>query len=177
VATPSQDFLDRALRDFAKDFVKNRTVDIIKQNLSAERNLLNSLKAQVLNQPERGVYMMLVAFNQYGRIQDMTKRSVSFKGAGGSDMIEWLVDWVEKKGVNSFTKGKHAAKYEGRSPERIKNMIAWGIVKSLRTKGKRKKRGWYNTGKERDIANFYDYLIKGYKEAITIELSNKLSTT
>ena len=175
MATASQQFLDTALRQFAKEFIKNRTVDIIKTGLTNEKDLLNSLKAQVLNDPERGIYMMLVAFNNYGRIQDMAKRRVSYKDAGGAEMIEWLIEWVQKKGLEKFKKGKYAKQYEGKSDTRIAYMIAWGVLKNLKKNGKRKKRGWYNTGKERDINNFYDFVLRGYKEAIVYELKQQMN--
>lgn len=175
MASPSQQFLDTALRQFAKEFIKNRTVDIVRADLKNQGDLLNSLKAQVLNDPARGVYVMLVAFNQYGRIQDMARRRVNYKDAGGREMIEYLIEWIEKKGIEKFKRGKYGERYQGRSDERIANMIAWGIVKKLQVKGKRRKRGWYNTGKEKDLNNFLSYLLRGYGEAVQEELVKKMS--
>ena len=47
-------------------------------------------------------------------------------------------------------------------------VIAWGIINKYRLKSPRK-RGWYNRGTTRDIEDFYDLLLRVWRDAVLAE--------
>ena len=156
-----------AIKDFAKEFVRNRHADVVKQDLRNTEALLNSLAAKVNADPARGIFLMNVFFNTYGRWQDMSRL---YTNAGGAEMLESLKAWADREGLGKFSKKQYAAKYASMPQEQIRESIAWGILRKLKTAPRTKKRGWWNKGKTRDIEFFYDHLLRVYRDAIQYEL-------
>lgn len=169
----ANDFIAAQLRIFARDFIQNRAKDIVARDLRNTEALLRSLYAKVQADPQHGIFFMTVFFNTYGRYQDMRRR---YTKAGGQEMEQALEEWAKKEGLGKFSKGRYAGIYAGQSPQRILNAIAWGIIRKLNRTGASRKRGWWNRGKERDISDFYDVLLRGYRDAILAEAKNKIET-
>lgn len=154
------------LRIFAKEFLVNRARDIVQRGLVNSQDLIRSLDAKVTTEPARGLFLMVFFTRIYGRYQDMRRR---YNKVGGDEMVADLEKWAETEGLGKFTKkGKrnYPEMYKGQTPERIKNRIAWGIIRKYRDRGTAPKRGWYNRGKERDINTFYDVLLRVWREAV-----------
>jgi hypothetical protein len=156
-----------ALRDFAKEFVANRKSDVLKRNLRNTDGLLESLYAKVNADPKRGIFLMNAFANTYGRYHDMRRL---YSNVGGPEMLAALKMWADKEGLGNFNKGKYSAKNAGLPPEQIREAIAWGTIRKLRTQPGTRKRSWWNKGKTRDIEVFYDHLLRVYQEAIAAEL-------
>lgn len=159
--------IDGWIRQFAKEFVQNRARDILKRDLRNTDALLRSLYAKVANEPDKGVFIMLVFAQSYGRYQDMSRK---YTRAGGDEMVALLEEWVGKEGIARFQRGRYAQMYANMTPQQIKNAVAWGIVKKLKRIPATKKRGWWNKGKTRDIEIFYDVLIRVVQETIVDEM-------
>lgn len=169
----ANEFIAAQLRIFAREFIQNRKKDIVSRDLRNTEALLRSLYAKVQADPQRGIFFMTVFFNTYGRYQDMRRR---YTTAGGQEMEQALEEWAAKEGLGKFVKGKYSGIYANQPPQRILNAIAWGIIRKLKDTGASRKRGWWNRGKERDISNFYDVLLRGYTDAIQAEAKNKIET-
>lgn len=163
--------IDIFFRDFAKEFIRNRARDIRKRDLLNTQQLLNSLYARVTTEPEAGVFLMVVFMKTYGRYQDMSRQ---YTKAGGNEMIEALEAWVGKEGVGKFKKGKYAARLSQLDDQQVKNAVAWGIVRKLKSTARTRKRAWYNKGKERDINDFYDVLLRLAQDAVARELKQDI---
>lgn len=161
--------LDHWLRVFAKEFIQNRTKDILKRDIRNTDALLRSLQARVINEPEQGVFVMLVFAKTYGRYQDMRR---TYTKAGGDEMIQLLEEWVGKEGVAKFRRGRYAQRFAGLTDQQVANRVAWGITQKLKRIPGTKKRGWWNRGKTRDIENFYDLILRVAQEAIVHEMKN-----
>lgn len=171
--TPNE-FIAAEIRDFAKYFVANRQQDIRKAKLINTEELLERLYAKVQADPQRGIYFMWVFARNYGRWQDMRRRYVQ---VGGDEMVKDLEVWAEKEGVGNFQKkGKrnYPGIYAKQPPKRILNRIAWGIIRKYKDRNTAPKRGWWNRGKTRDIENFYDTLLRGFAESVTIEAARQM---
>jgi hypothetical protein len=163
--TPNE-YIAAELRQFAREFIQNRTKDIVKRDLRNTESLLRSLYAKVQAQPQQGIAFMTVFFNTYGRYQDMRRRYVR---PGGTEMEQALKEWAEKEGIGKFRKGRYSGVYATMPQQHILNAIAWGIIRKYKFQGTARKKGWWNKGKERDITNFYEHLLRGYQEAILLE--------
>ncbi len=162
-----QQTIDYWLRVFAREFVAHRAADIIKADLRNTDTLLASLYSKVNSQPDRGIFLMTFFAAGYGRFQDMRRR---YTHPGGPEMEQALEEWVSKEGLGKFLKGRYVGLYTKKTPERVINRIAWGILRKYKEKGTARKRGWYNRGKTRDIEVFYDLLLKAYSEAVMLEM-------
>jgi hypothetical protein len=170
--SPEQ-FIATWLRNFAPQFLNNRKADIFKANRQGEDlynsgDLLRSLRQDTKTDEPNWQFMMSVYFRLYGRYQDMKR---NYRGhAGGSDMIEALKDWAEREGLQRFKNTRrgndYGDAYEGMSDERLKNAIAWGIVKKY-NKQNPKRRKWWNKGKTRDLNKGYRELLKGFRDIVT----------
>jgi hypothetical protein len=163
--------IDVFFRQFAQEFVRNRARDIRDRQLLNTEDLLRSLYAKVNSDPANGRFLILVFFKTYGRYQDMSR---VYTKAGGQEMIQLLEDWVGKEGVEKFKKGKYAARLSNKTPQQVKNAVAWGIVNKLKNQPRTRKRAWWNKGKTKDIENFYDVLIRLCQEAVASELKTAL---
>jgi len=163
--------IDVFFRQFAQEFVRNRARDIRDRQLLNTEDLLRSLYAKVNSDPANGRFLILVFCKTYGRYQDMSR---VYTKAGGQEMIQLLEDWVGKEGVEKFKKGKYAARLSNKTPQQVKNAVAWGIVNKLKNQPRTRKRAWWNKGKTKDIENFYDVLIRLCQEAVASELKTAL---
>lgn len=172
--TPNQ-AIGSWIRQLAREFLVNRARDITRQGLLNTEELIRSLDAKTIVEPEQSRFAMIFFARIYGRWQDMRRR---YTRVGGQEMIEDLEAWVEKEGVGKFTK-KGRKNYDGiyrnKPKERVINRIAWGIIRKYREKGTAPKRGWYNRGKERDINTFYDLLLRVWREAVLEDQARKMA--
>lgn len=162
------------LHQLAREFLTNRARDIVRQKLLNTQDLIRSLDAKVIVEPQRSLFVMVFFSRIYGRWQDMRRR---YTRVGGEEMIKDLEAWVEKEGIGKFTRrGKrdYPKMYEGMPRERVLNRIAWGIIRKYRDRGTAPKRGWYNRGKERDINTYYDLLLRIWREAVLAQQKKAL---
>lgn len=162
--TPFQE-VDHWFRQFAREFVASRQRDVLKADLQNTEFLLQSLYAKVISEPQRGLFLMTFFAANYGRYQDMRRR---YGKVGGSDMEQALEEWAANEGADKFRKGKYTGIYGKMPTQRMLNRIAWGIINKYRLKSPRK-RGWYNRGKTRDIEDFYDLLLRVWRDAVLAE--------
>lgn len=167
--TPFQE-VDYWFRQFAREFVANRQRDVAKRDLQNSDFLMQSLYAKVNSQPDRGLFFMTFFAANYGRYQDMRRRYVQ---VGGQDMEQALEEWAAQEGADKFRKGKYAGIYGKMPSQRMLNRIAWGIMNKYRQKSPRK-RSWYNKGKTKDIENFYDLLLRVYRDAVLAEMKQSV---
>ncbi len=163
--------IDDFFRDFAREFIRNRARDIRDRGLLNTNALLNSLYAKVINEPSKGVFLMLVFARTYGRYQDMRRK---YTKAGGDELIKSLEEWVGKEGIEKFKRGKYAARLSDLPPQKVQNAVAWGIARKLTRVPGTRKRSWWNKGKTRDIENFYDTLLRLCQEAVAKEIKNTI---
>lgn len=163
--TPNQ-VIASWIRQLAREFLVNRARDITNRGLINSQELIRSLDAKTIIEPQRSLFVMVFFARVYGRYQDMRRR---YTRVGGSQMVEELEAWAEKEGLSNFTgsgKRNYPKLYQGMPKERVLNRIAWGIIRKYQKKGTAPKRGWYNRGKERDINTFYDVLLRVWRDAV-----------
>lgn len=165
--TPNE-VIDGWFRQFAREFVAHRQRDVLQRELENSEFLLRSLYAKVNSQPDRGLFLMTFFAANYGRYQDMRRR---YTRVGGEDMEQALEEWAAREGSDKFRKGKYAGVYSKMPSQRVLNRIAWGIMNKYRIKSPRK-RGWYNKGKTKDIENFYDLLLRVWRDAVLDEMKH-----
>ena len=161
--TPEQ-FLSKWLREFSPQFIENRKRDVRARDLDNSGALERSLRETHRADEGKWAFMMTVYFRLYGRYQDMKR---DYRGhAGGSDMVKALGDWAEREGLAQFRRPRKSdGELMNMSDERLKNWVAWGIIKKYNTT-KPKKRRWWNRGKTRDINQGYRELLKGFREVV-----------
>jgi hypothetical protein len=165
------DSIDFFFRQFAQEFVRNRARDIRDKGLLNSEDLLRSLYAKVNSDPANGRFLMLVFVKTYGRYQDMRRQ---YTKAGGEEMIKMLEEWVGKEGVDKFKKGKYAERLSNKTPQQVKNAVAWGIARKLTRSTGTRKRSWWNKGKTKDIENFYDVLVRIIRESVAEEIKTAI---
>lgn len=161
--TPEQ-FLSKWLREFSPQFVENRKRDVRDKDLDNSSALLHSLRETHHADEGQWQFMMTVYFRLYGRYQDMRR---DYRGhAGGSEMVQALGEWAEREGLAKFRRiRKGDDGLLNMSDERLKNAVAWGIIKKYNAK-RPKKRRWWNRGKTKDINRGYTELLKGFRKAV-----------
>lgn len=155
-------FLDFAIREFSKEFIRNRATDIRRADVVNTEELLNSLYARVNSQPERIIFFMTVFLKTRGRYPEIRRR---YTKAGGEEMIQELEEWATTEGIEKFRRGRYGRKYADMSDAEVASAVAWGIVKRMKRTGTARRKSWWNKGKTRDIENFYDYILRGFAEA------------
>lgn len=173
ISTPTpNEVLASWLHTLAREFLANRARDIMQAKLINTEDLIRSLDAKVIVEPQRSLFLMVFFSRVYGRWQDMRRR---YTRVGGEEMVRDLEAWAEREGLGKFEKkGKrdYPKMYQGLPPERVLNRIAWGIIRKYKEKGAAPKRGWYNKGKTRDIEVHYDVLLRVWREAVLAHQKN-----
>ena len=150
--------IDGAAIAFAQEYISQRKEKLIKRKSVATGDLLNSLKVQALKQSAEEAASLLISFTDEGRLIDMRQKSISYgRKTLGEEGMTQLVDWMETKNGDKFIAKWKEAHANSKITDRTKilNAIAWGIAIN-RTKGKFRRKVWWNKSKTAMIGNLYN---------------------
>lgn len=161
---------------FAELFIEQRRA-AIRKKAEASGALSNSFEWAIEQQAQREGISLAIAFLDAGRFIDMRPRAFS---NFGKEAVQEIEKWLDDSGkANQFVENyrqKHEAgrfiegsDYEKMSVARIKNHIAWGILKN-RSKGKWKRRQVWNKPKSAAISDLINQIAAKLPLAISDDL-------
>lgn len=166
-----QRIIDEELAGYKKLVLAMLADQLRAKGLVLTEDLLNSLQAETTAASDRFVAEMAVAFNEYGRIQEMKRVSYT-KGAP----LEAMEAFVRKRGVSRFA---YVPGYKrGQVPlsqDVAINRIAWGLSRArLRDAGKHKPRGWYAKSFYRSLNRFIDAVTTRYATQTGVQVAGSI---
>lgn len=169
--TDLNDYTAETLRAWAADFRTGRVAWLRGRNISATGALASSIAESVSRQ--EGAVTLEMSFEDHGRFIDMKQSSISHD-KWGRDGITRLEAWVRKRGVERFRAGYlRKRKYLPKGEQKLVNSIAWGIAIN-RTKGKFKRKQWYNKPKSAAITELYNQVAAGMLDIVADNMSDTL---
>lgn len=138
------------MEDWAAGFISAR-VAFLSKGISRSGVLTDSISATINQQARREAVELLVSFSEHGRFIDMKPTA---QDRWGRQAISRLEDWIGRVGLEKFLPGyikRYGIPDQILTDERLKNRIAWGIVRR-RAVGKYRRRRWWNKSKQRAIS-------------------------
>ena len=156
------DYVKTELTEFSIAFIDARKQALRNQKMPATGNLLQSFEREITLQAHEEAVKLSIAFLEDGRFIDMRPSTIAHD-KWGRNSITRLEEWIEKVGVDKFIYGfldkpgrtYNPAKHHGYKS--LINQIAWGIAIS-RSKGKFKRKTWWNKEKGRATAQLINKL-------------------
>lgn len=155
---------------WAKEYITQRKAHLAKRKINASGELIASLEYDVQAQAAKEAVNILLGFEEYGRILDMRR----VEGAkGGSDYINSIVDWIQRKGFADEMISEYMSRRKLRTvPDRVLVYIAWGIV--AKRSGGYKRKAWYNKSKSAAISELYNTVASGLPDIIGEQIKEQL---
>lgn len=162
--------LERAGEYFAIETVNILTKSLRRQKLVNTRTLINSLSAENRTDVARVVHSVAFAFEEYGRYADMKNKNWSQQPP-----VDKLLEWIKKKGIESFGADPRPNKKKPKTPERRMNEIAWGIARQY-VKARRpvKGRSWFNSNFFRALNALQEELLLGISDRSVEQMKDAL---
>jgi hypothetical protein len=163
--------MEQELEIWAEAFLQARTTYLLRQNISASGELIDSLGYQLDKSATEDTIRLLIAFNDYGRIIDMRRVSGSHLGESAVQRVE---DWIRDKGLLRKWIPAFMKKYRLRTiPQNIINRMAWGVLVK-RTNAWKPKR-WYNEAKGGAITDLYNQIAEAVPDEAIRQISGAMS--
>jgi phage replication-related protein YjqB (UPF0714/DUF867 family) len=155
---------------WAKEFIAYRKSWMESKGIKATGELINSLELEITSILDQAAKTKIaIAFNDYGRFIEIKNLYVP---GGGTDYIESLEKWIEKKGYRQKMTANYLATRKVRTvPANILNQLAWAIAISRKNRVARR-RQWYNKPKSAAITELYNKVAAGLPERVAQELKN-----
>lgn len=163
------DYLEVQGINWAKEFIAGRKSWLQSKGVKVTGELIDSLQSEVLSTLEGAARTRIeVAFNTYGRFLEMPRLKPP---AGGSDYIEALEEWIDKKGlrgkmVQNYLNTRHVRTV----PPNILNQLAWGVAISRAKRYKRRVQ-WYNKPKSASITELFNRVAANLPELVAREIT------
>lgn len=164
-------YVKEELTEFSIAFIDARKQALRAKKLPIDGSLLQSFEREIAMQARDEAVILSIAFLDSGRFIDMKPSSIAHD-KWGRNSITRLEDWIERVGVEKFIYGfldkpgrtYNPAKHQGYKS--LINQIAWGIAIS-RTKGKFKRKTWWNKDKSRATLRLVNTLAANLPDVVS----------
>lgn len=165
--------IDEVSREWVQEYIRVRQATLRKRKIVATGRLIDSMQFQLTKSINSAISNTIeLAFEDYGRFAEMKKLNVP---AGGTDFIEALAEWIERKGMaQKFISGFMAKRKLKTPPQNVLNQIAWGIAVK-RSKGYRR-RVWYAKSKSAAVTDLFNRVSAGIPDIVLTELKAGFTT-
>lgn len=164
------DFIDEELLFWVQKFIHDRIATLRAKGMERTGQLSDSFEYEIKQAAFAEGRMLLLAFEDYGRIRDMRRIKPH---EVGRDTVESLIGWVKQVGVEKFVRGfKRRRKYLPKSNDKLMRQIAWGIAKKRAT-GKRKRKRWYNQQKSAAINELFNEVVAKMPELVSENIAQQ----
>ena len=154
------DTIEELASHFQDEVVAKWAANIRRQKIMNTRQLLNSLDAATEQHVGRMVIAMQFAFQEYGRYIDIRKKRWSHQPP-----VDKIIEWIEKRGLQSFGPDPKPNKKKPKTPERRKNEIAWGTARQYKANDKRNtSKAWMQSTFYKSLNALYDEIALGVSD-------------
>lgn len=166
------DYIERVGRIWVRAYIVNRQASLRSRKINMRGDLSRSLQGEVETVFEQGVRTTIdLIFDEHGRYIDIKKLKPA---AGGSDYIDGLVEWIERKGfrkkfVTAFLR-RRRLKTE---PLDVLNQIAWGIVKNRQGNKFRRRSPWLYKSSAAAIDDLYNRVASAMPQVVADEIAKQ----
>jgi hypothetical protein len=163
-------YIEREGLEWAKQFIAGRKSWMDAKGIKATGALVQSLQEQVTATLEEAARVRIdIAFEPHGRYVEMKNLHAP---AGGSDYIQDLEGWIERKGFRSKWTNRFMANRALRTvPTDVLTRLAWSVAVSRRQRVKRR-RQWYNKPKQAAVTDLYNQIAAGLPDLVAEEIKN-----
>ena len=169
------DAIDAEAVGWAQEFVKQRVAALKKKRAVASGELIDSFHFEAVKFATEEAASLLISFADSGRIIDM--KSPNFARGAGNTLVESLVEWMENKNPDKFIEKWRVMHNENgivQDRKKILRSIAWGIAIN-RSKGKFKRKKWWNSAKTAGIFNLINNIAAALPEKSAEEIIKNLN--
>ena len=169
-----KDLIRREMEDWAAGFVSAR-VAYLQRGISRSGVLTDSMHTTIDRQARQEAVELLMSFSEHGRYIDMKPRA---QDRWGREAITRIEDWVGRVGLEKFLPGyikRYGIPDQVLTDERLKNRIAWGIVRR-RAIGKYRRRRWWNKSKQRAISELFNQVAAALPPKVAQQVTDTLKT-
>jgi hypothetical protein len=152
-------FLEAEMTDFGVEFIAQRR-NFLSRKISASGDLSQSLGFEIDKQVRSEAVMMLLAFEEYGRLIDMKRLKAVIPSGSDNEYVSLIEAWIkdrnwEQKFINGYMR-RSGLKI---IPPSVLHRIAWGIVISRAKRVRPKK--WWNKSKTVGISDLFNRVVAG----------------
>ncbi|TPE43989.1 hypothetical protein [Pontibacter mangrovi] len=149
------------LEEWARIVVLRLASEIRRKKVVMSEKLLKSLQQEVLQQTASGAQAMYLAFNESGRMKDMT--ALSYKKMPPIEAIEEFVKYFGLSKFN-YVPGYNKGTMPLNQSKAI-NRIAWGIAANKLAVNTHKPKKWFSKAFYGMIDPLIDNVVTKYQEA------------
>ena len=160
--------LEKTMLAWAAEFIADRKAVLRSRKIEASGDLIKSLEAKLNRDVSATTTEILLSFPDYGRIIDMRNTNPA---TGGDETLEGIEKWIERKGKAKFVSAWQKRYKRKTVPANVVNQIAWGIL-IKRSRGKVRRRNWYNKSKGVAITDLYNRVVAGLPEMTGKQIVN-----
>ena len=167
-----KDLIQAEMHEWSLGFIDARKI-FLRRSISKSGVLVDSMEQEIDRQSRREAVELLLSFSEHGRFVDMKPTAQDKYGRQSIIRIE---DWVSRVGLGKFVRGWE--KIHGKRPiddSVLINRIAWGIVIN-RTKGKYKRKRWWNSSKTRAITELLNDVAEKLPKKVSEQVVDSLKS-